>query len=171
MTDRGKQTAKSNQASSDEQEFSVERPDGAVALWSQVVTSLKHSGFEQAGQAYLQLSRMIRDVRTAQLVRGETDDAGWTSLRQLAREAHTILEPVVKAAQVLAELPAPAPDLKAPEGPAAPAASPKAALKTASNGSAATPEKAKARKAAASKTTPPRKPNAARAAARRKSSP
>lgn len=95
-------------AASDEvYEFTVDRPEGAVRLWTQIVQGLRQAGYAEAGPAYLKLSQLIRAARGEQLLRGARDDAGWNELRGLARDAEQMLGPVLEAARLLAALPVP----------------------------------------------------------------
>ncbi|MCO6455422.1 MAG: hypothetical protein J5I93_09000 [Pirellulaceae bacterium] len=100
---RGELRAKSDEA----YEFTVDRPEGAVRLWTQIVQGLRQAGYAEAGPAYLKLSQLIRAARGEQLLRGAADDTGWSELRELARDAEQMLGPVVEAARLLASLPAP----------------------------------------------------------------
>jgi hypothetical protein len=82
-------------------------PESSLQVWSQLLESLRRSGFREAGPEYLKLSQLVAEVRRRQLLRGfsQSEEAVWKKLSDVGVEAHALLGPLAEAARILAELP------------------------------------------------------------------
>jgi hypothetical protein len=91
----------------DETTLSGNRPESSLQVWSQLLDSLRRSGFREAGPEYLKLSRFVADVRRHQMVSGgdSAQETVWNQLSEVGVEAHGLLAPLAEAARILAELP------------------------------------------------------------------
>jgi hypothetical protein len=85
--------------------FALDRPEGVSAVWEQMILSLSKSGFQAAGPEYLRLSQLVLQSRRAALLGGAADAAQWDRLRQLGGQAMALMQPLMEAARILAELP------------------------------------------------------------------
>lgn len=80
-------------------------PGQAAAVWVTVVAALEQSGFAVAGPEYVKLSRLLLEQRALEFAEGKDADEQWLALRDAARAALTLLDPLHRAATRLTQLP------------------------------------------------------------------
>ena len=87
--------------------LSGDRPESSLQVWSQLLESLRQSGFEHAGPEYLKLSQYIANSRKMKLLQGAgvEVESVWSDLRNVGFEVQHLLLPMLEAARLLSELP------------------------------------------------------------------